>query len=362
MASYQKRKNGDGSTSVIAWVRIKPFKPASKAFANQAEARVWATGLEGELRKQRDHGEARKDLTSLTIKGLVDEFLADPETKQLKYFPDLETLLAWWVNHSGGEKALGFGTLKLREARDLLRNGRAAGTVNRYLSAMRSAWNWGRAAGLVPQEKVWPTRLLLTEPCERVRFLNDAELAAVLKAAEGHSPWMHAAVVLSLATGLRQGELLRLEWKDVDFEKKTVTVLISKNTKRRSVHLPDPAIDALKRLRRDGVVNLKRIFFVDVRAKRRQEGTDSKKKTQEKDHLSARWKKIRTTAGLNDFRWHDLRHSCASFLAQNGATLVEIGAVLGHSSPSITAKYSHLVAGKAVTGSAALAEKLRGVR
>ena len=346
MASYQKRKNGDGSTSVMAWVRVKGFDTASKAFPNQADARAWGAALEAELRKQRSHGEARSDLTSLTVKGLIDEFLADPETKQLKYFADLERLLAWWVNHSGGEKVLGFGTLRLREARDLLRNGRAAGTTNRYLSAMRSAWNWGRAAGLVPQEKAWPTRLLLTEPRERVRFLNDVELAAVLKAAREASPFMHAAVLVSLGTGLRQGELLRLQWKDIDLERKTLTVLISKNTRRRMVHLPAPAIDALKALKRDGVVNLKHVFV------------DDEGEPVDKEWLTYRWNPVRTAAGLSDFRWHDLRHSCASFLAQNGATLVEIGAVLGHSSPSVTAKYSHLVAGKPVTGADRLAEKL----
>lgn len=348
MASYQKRKNGDGTSSVLAWVRVTPFKPASKAFPTQADAKAWATALEAELRKQRKQGEARRDLTSLTIKGLIDEFLADAETRQLKYLPDLEALLGWWANHCGSDKVLSFGTLKLREARDLLRNGRAPGTVNRYLSAMRSAWNWARAAALVPQEKVWPTRLFLTEPRERVRFLSDVELAAVLGAAERHSPWMHAAVVVSLATGLRQGELLRLEWKDIDFDKKTVTVLISKNTKRRSVHLPDPAIQALKRLRRDGIVGLKRIFV-------NEQGEPANK-----FYLNFRWTRVRQAAGLVDFRWHDLRHSCASFLAQAGASLVEIGAVLGHSSPGITAKYSHLVAGKAVTGADKLAEKLGG--
>jgi integrase len=157
---------------------------------------------------------------------------------------------------------------------------------------------------------------------------------------------MHAAVLVSLATGVRQGELLRLEWKDIDFDKKTLTVLISKNTKRRSVHLPDPAIAALKELRRDGVVSLKQVFVDD-------DGEPA-----DKFYLTFRWRKVRTAAGLTDFRWHDLRHSCASYLAQNGASLVEIGAVLGHSSPSITAKYAHLVAGKAVTGADKLAEKL----
>ena len=346
MASYQKRKYDDGSTAVLAWVRIKPFKPASKSFPTQVAAKAWAEALESELRKQRTTGDARKDLTTLTIAGLAAAFLADPETKQLNYYANLEQLLGWWVNHCGGEKVLTFGTVKLREARELLGNGRQAATVNRYLSALRSCWNWGRAAQYVPAEKVWPTRLFRTEPRERVRFLNDNELAAVLGAAEKHAHWMYTAVVLSLATGLRQGELLRLEWKDIDLAKKTVTVLISKNTKRRLVHLPTPAVDALKTLRRDGVVGRKPVF---VNA----EGQQA-----DKDYITAHWRLVRTAAGLLDFRWHDLRHSCASFLAQNGASLVEIGSVLGHSSPSITAKYAHLVAGKPVTGSAALAEKL----
>src|SRR5208283_1304035 len=146
MASYQKRTYGDGSKAVMAWVRIKPFRPASKSFSTRAEAKNWAEALEAELRSQKKRGQARKDLTTLTIKGLVEEFLADPETKGLKYYDDLERLLAWWVNHCGGEKVLQFGTVKLREARELLGNARGPATVNRYLSALRSCWNWGRAA------------------------------------------------------------------------------------------------------------------------------------------------------------------------------------------------------------------------
>jgi hypothetical protein len=49
---------------------------------------------------------------------------------------DVERLLAWWVNHFGAEKILEFGAVKLREARELLRNGRANGTVNRYCPAL----------------------------------------------------------------------------------------------------------------------------------------------------------------------------------------------------------------------------------
>lgn len=172
----------------------------------------------------------------------------------------------------------------------------------------------------------------------------------MLAAAEKHSAWIYAAIVTSVATGVRMGELLRLEWRDLDFDKLTLTVHISKTGKRRTVHLNAPAAAALKSLRRAGVVGPRWVFVTET-------GEQA-----DKFHLSYRWQAVREAAGLRDFRWHDLRHSCASYLAQNGATLVEIGSVLGHSAPSVTARYAHLVAGAPVTGADRLAEKLTGKR
>ena len=348
MASFQKRTNSDGSKAVIAWVRIRPFKPATKAFPDLKAAKAWATAQETELRRQKQHGDVRKDLPTLTLGGLIKEYLDDPETQALKsYEKTIAPHLEWWLSHYASEKVFEFGPVKLREARELLSNGRQNGTVNRYLSDLRSCWNWGRAAGFIPQERGWPTRLLLSEPKGRSRYLNDFELKAVLDAAQKHSTWLHAAIVVSLATGLRQGELLRLKWEDIDFENKSVSILITKADKPRVVHLPAPAVNALKKLKGDGAIKRKRVFEDD--------GTPVNK-----NYLAWRWKQIRKAAGLTnaDFRWHDLRHSCASFLAQNGASLLEIGSVLGHSSPSVTQRYSHLIAGKAVTGADKLAEKL----
>jgi integrase len=351
MASFQKRTNGDGSKAIIAWVRVRPFKPASKSFSTMAEAKAWATALEEGRRKERKAGDVRPELESLTLTELINAYITDPVTQTLKEIHGRTRLLDWWIAHFGGEKVRTFGPLKLREARDLLNNGREPATVNRYLGALRSCWSWGQAAQYIPMEKGWPKKLMLPEPSGRIRFLDDDELQAVLDAAEKAGPWMHAAVLVSLGTGLRQGELRRLEWKDVDFDKKTVTVMLGKNTtggppKRRTVHLPSPAVDALKKLRRDGVVGPKHIFPND-------DGNQAGK-----FYLAFRWRRVRKAAGLVDFRWHDLRHSCASYLAQAGASLLEIGAVLGHSSPGVTARYAHLVSGKPVTGSAALAAKL----
>ncbi|MGH8259520.1 MAG: hypothetical protein ACREUG_07505, partial [Steroidobacteraceae bacterium] len=173
MATIQKRRTKKRDVYFTATVRIKPYPSASKTFEKRADAKAWGEELERELRKQRDRGGLRRDVTKMTVAQLIKEFLDDPETKALRYHDSLSLLLAWWVGRYGATKVMEFNVLTLREARGVLGQGRAAGTVNRYLSAMRSAWNWGRAAGLVPQEQTWPTRLMLTEPKGRVRYLTD---------------------------------------------------------------------------------------------------------------------------------------------------------------------------------------------
>jgi integrase len=347
MATIRKKKGATGDRPWLAQVRIRPFKAASKTFATREEAKDWAVPLEKELKRQRKARSVRPTLTKYTVAQLARDFLDDPETKALRTSEDLALLLAWWVNHYGAERVLEFGALTLREARAKLQPGRANATVNRYLSAMRSAWNWGRAAELIPQKLSWPSRLMLTEPKGRTRFLDDDELDALLKASAAHSPAMYAAVLVSIACGVRQSELLRLKWADIDFDKQRLRVMLSKNDEARSVYLPGSAIAALKPLKRAPVVGAH--VFIDA------EGRPVKK-----SWIEHRWNGVRSAAQLRDFKWHDLRHSCASFLAQQGANLLEIGAVLGHRSASVTRRYAHLVEGAPVTGHTKLDEKLGG--
>lgn len=340
MPSFQKRRLDDGSLSVVALVRIKGFKPVSKAFRDEKEAKVWAASTEAELKRQRDRGAGREDTTRMTIRTLCDSFLNDPKTLSLKSHDTLELLIAWWMNEYGGERVMGFGITKIREARDRLMPGRSPGTVNRYLSAMRACWNWGRHAGLISNDSHWPSKIMLTEPAARARFLDDAELKKVLKAASGEAAWFNAAVLVSIGTGVRQGELLRLCWKDVDLKSSRIVVLETKNATPRAVHLPGPAVRALKALGRNHSPG-DRVFPYS------------------KSHLEHIWKAMRDRIGLTNFRWHDLRHTCASYLAQGGASLLEIGSVLGHKSPSVTMRYAHLVQGAPLAAHSKLEGKLK---
>jgi integrase len=344
----RERRNGDGSVSYDAQVQVKPFGRTQQSFPTLAEAVAWRKAHADELGKQSKVGGVRPDLGTLSVATLNAEYLKDPETQALRSVNDRKKQLAWWSLKSGSVRVLDFGVLQAREARDALIPRMEPASVNRFLASQRAAWNWGRAAGLIPTDRQWPPRLMLTEPRARVRYLDDEELKRVLDAARVHSPVLYAALTVALACGCRAGEQMRLEWKDIDFVRSTVTFLQTKNGEARAVHLPAIAAEALKALKTGPVVSAKHPFVNRYGKRLTTQGLDRQ------------WRLVRTAAKLENFRWHDLRHSCASFLAQNGASLPEIGSVLGHSSPSITAKYSHLVAGKPVTGHAALDSKLRG--
>jgi integrase len=343
------RRNKDGSVSFDAQLFVTGFKRVQQSFATRAEALAWREKLKTELSKHQETGGVREDVATLTIAELAKEYLADPETQAQRAFQDRKNCVTWWVNHYGGERVRQFNVLKIRTARDKLKPGRQPATINRYLASMRACWNWGIASGLVQAESQWPKRLMLSEPKGRTRFLTDDEIARVLKASADQGPVMYAAVLVSIACGMRKGELLRLRWGDVDFDAQTLRILVTKNGESRGVHLPPSAANALRALRESKVVALDGSVFMSDEGEPIGQGW-----------IEYRWRSVTKEAGLRDFRWHDLRHSCASILAQNGASLPEIGSVLGHQSAAATFRYSHLVAGKVVKGHAALDAKLRG--
>jgi integrase len=361
MATITEHKNGDGSRSFTAQVRIKPFNASSKTFHERdfparkdakKAAESWAGELEKTLREQKGRGGIRQDVASLSLRKLADEYLADPETKALATYDERERQIAWWVNRYGATKTLEFPSpILLREARDALAaEGYEPGTVNRYLAAARAMVNFGRASGLLPPNLVWPPRLMLTEPKARERFLNDAELGRVLEEARAKSVLMYASVMFAIGVGCRQSEQLRVRWGDIDEKSGTVAIRVTKTNTSRRAHMPAAVLGALKELRGKKVAPMPmRYVFVD------ETGEPLKAHV-----LIDLWEKVREAAKVEDVRWHDLRHASASFLIQGGATLAEVAHQLGHLNVATAKRYAHLVPGAKPTGADKLNEKLGG--
>ena len=193
-------------------------------------------------------------------------------------------------------------------------------TINRYLSALRSAWNWGRTSGYLSANQVWPPRLLLTEAKGRTRHLSDQELAKLLETAQGlqpdHECCRHSIDRLRVAEGRTSSA--SLEPRRFRRGKLTSSCHEKRRIARRapSSECGRNAARAQERDRyRASGLHYRKGRACGPGLDRAALATDSK------------------TSGLEGFRWHDLRHSCASFLAASGASLLEIGIVLGPQVP-----------------------------
>jgi integrase len=170
----------------------------------------------------------------------------------------------------------------------------------------------------------------LREPKGRVRFLSDEERELLLQSCkESHNPYLYTIVVLALSTGARQGELLKLHWKDVDMKRNTLTFRDTKNGETRSVPLTEYGLALMKDHSRVRRIATPLVF-------------PSLSDCMKPYSIREAWKCAVKRSKLVNFRFHDLRHSCASYLAMNGASLLEIGEILGHKTLAMVKRYSHL--------------------
>jgi integrase len=169
-----------------------------------------------------------------------------------------------------------------------------------------------------------------TLPRGRTRFLDDSEREKLLQACKSSkNPYLYTIVILGISTGMRRSEILNLTWTDIDFERERIVLRETKNGDVRVLPLVGRAQQLLKNLENTRQSNS---FFLFP-------GTNSEAPI---DFRSA-WKAAIKNAGLNDFKFHDLRHSFASYCVMNGSSLNEVADLLGHKSyHSVTKRYCHL--------------------
>jgi integrase len=174
-----------------------------------------------------------------------------------------------------------------------------------------------------PTEKV----RIKAEPNQIERFLNDEERVRLLDACH-ESSWdkMYLLVLLAITTGMRKSELVNLHWTDINFDKGLATLDTTKNGDARINPIPNIALDELKKFRQIG----KGLIFF------------SPKNTEKPFDFRKQWYSSLKKADITGFRFHDLRHTAASYLVMAGATLHEAGQILGHKSEQTTKRYAHL--------------------
>jgi integrase len=372
MASIRKRTNKDGSTSYRVDVRLKGFPPQRATFCRLTDARNWGKNTESAIKEGRyfKTAEAQKH----TLGDLIDRYIRDVLPTKPNEGGAQKQQLEWFKDEIGVYTLADVTPAKIVECRDKLllsissktKKPLAPASVVRYMAALSHAftiavneWGWLEDS---PMRKVKKPAL----PRGRVRFLSDdttgsdgktvdGERSRLLKACEkSDNSYLHTVVVLALSTGMRRGEIMELTWDDVDLHQGRITLFETKNGEIRVVPLVGKALDLLKE--HSKVRNLKTSLLFPGKPKRSEDG----KVVYKPIDLRAPWLVALKKADVEDFHFHDLRHSAASYLAMNGASLAEIAEVLGHKTLQMVKRYAHLSEAHTAGVVASMNEKIFG--
>ena len=347
MASIRKRTRTKG-VSYRVDVRLKGFPTQRATFRRLTDAKRWAQHTESAIREGRyfKTAESRKH----TLGEMIDRYIRDVLPKKAKNI-NQKTQLGWWKSELGDFTLADVTPDKIAECRDKLLTGAsksgfkfAPATVVRYMAALShtftiaiNEWGWLEDS---PMRKVSKPSL----PRGRVRFLDDDERGRLLKSCrESDNEYLYTVVVLALSTGMRKSEIMGLTWKDVDLNQKRITLHETKNNEIRVLPITGHALELLK-------AQVKRI------------DTDllfpSRLNSSKPIDLRTPWETALKRAEITDFRFHDLRHSAASYLAMNGASLAEIAEVLGHKTLQMVRRYAHLSEAHTTSVVASMNEKI----
>jgi integrase len=320
MASILRIKRNKGYT-YRAYIRKTGLKPISKVFSTRRLAEDFIKRVEGDKELLLAYGGA-KDY-QITLNVMIDEYmkygyLGKDAQKQA-------SRVQFWSDRYGHKLLSDITRADISRGVFELSNTLSNATVNRHKSALSVVFAFACRQYELPDNPALHIPSL-TEDNSCIRFLSSEERKRLFEACKGSS-WdkLHLLVLMAITTGARKGELTSLCWNDIDFGRQTAFVKTSKNGEPKVLPLTDSVIKELLIYKEDnGLLFPSRLI------------------PNKPFCFTKPWYRALEDAQIKDFRFHDLRHSCASYLAQSGASLLEIADVLGHKQIQVTKRYTHL--------------------
>lgn len=213
------------------------------------------------------------------------------------------------------------------------RNGEGIGrtTINRDMSIFRASINHAVDMYAQPAPAIAWRKLRYPESDVRIRFLSIEEYNTLIAHCDEQ---MAFAIMFAVMTGLRKTAMLDLKWHQVDLNAKTITIPTGKAGRPQVLRIAAALMPEMLRHRKAaGYVFARRNF-------------------------RKRWEAARARSGVEDFRWHDLRHTFGSWARQNGADLLDVCEAMGHSTVAVTQRYAHIDPAGNITAFDRAGEKL----
>lgn len=314
MAYFEKRANG-----WRAQIRRKGYPSISATFPTRSEAERWAAEIEGDMSRARfvDTREAQQTTLGDALLRYRREI-----TDFKKGAAQESTRIARWLEHPLARRPLGsIRSADLAEYRDESLKRLSASTVRLNLAIISHLYTiaikeWGIEGLSNPCRSL---RLPSTARNARDRRPTSNELERLYKAAGEINPELPVIIELAIETGMRRGELLGLQRSHI--KGKVAHLEDTKNGERRNVPLSARARSLLSSLpaRIDG-----KVFSLKP------------------DSVSNYFARACAAAGIDDLRFHDLRHEATSRLFERGFSMMEVASITGHKTMSMLKRYSHL--------------------
>ena len=337
MGTIRKRER-KARTVYCAEIRLAGHPSTSKTFHSRKQARRWISHTEADL--------SRKSLEphQYTLTEGIEHYLQNPLPGTEETVADNAWKLRYWEEKLGTSLLVEITPALIYQHREELLNTprrvhRAESkekiykpaTVNRHVAALSAVLNRSVQQGWINSN---PARLVrrLQENNQRNRVLKSNEIDEIdelLKHAQvSKNRDVYDYVVLALCSGARKSELENLLWENVDFEQGSITFKNTKNGEDKTIPCVKIIKEILKkrysrrqaesrhvftRIKSGGIINVRRSYINAVKK-----------------------------AGIEDFTFHDLRHTATSFLANQKINTLQIARILGHKSIQTTMRYSHL--------------------
>ena len=206
-----------------------------------------------------------------------------------------------------------------------LKDGLKPASVNRQLQCLKHIFTKAIEWGKVKENPVKKVKLF-KENNKRVRYLSESEMESLLRACrESTTSSLYNIVLMALNTGMRRGEIFSLTWDDIDLERRIITIRETKGGEARRILFNDEVKKLLENIQKT-----ESPYLFTGRSGGRL------------DDIFNAFDRARNKAGLKDFKFHDLRHTFASYLVMGGVDLFTVKELLCHKDIKMTMRYSHL--------------------
>jgi integrase len=316
MASFRQRNN-----KWQARIKRDGYPDQVKTFGARSDAERWARSVESEMDKGQfvDTQEAQRT----TLGELILRYVREVTPTMKSVTEDTIRLRAIARKPISNWSLANLSATRIASYRDERLKQVSNGTVIRELAYLSSIINHARREwGINTPNPVQHVRKP-PSPAGRSRKLSADERVKLLAAVEPRgrqNNWTKPVVVLALETAMRRSELLALRWEHINLTSQTALLPDTKNGTPRTVPLSTTAVELLRSLPRNisGEVFSIKYFTLD-----------------------AAFKRAVIRAGLEDFHFHDLRHTAITSMAEKLPNLIELSAVTGHKSLSMLKRYYH---------------------